>query len=333
MRLNSQMINVKNIFLAQWMICFMENKNFLMTKKFGALGTEIEIQIVVDDESRRGEAWDDLLKVMDIYQEKEMKLSRFKEKSELSKLNGNLGKFFAVSDDILHLTKKSLEYYTASDGMFDPRILDVLEEIGYDRDFKSIKAKMIGKENIFDLSGDLKSDLIVDNEKVKFERRMDFTGIAKGYITDKAVDFLKKRGWGNFLVDSGGDMFASGLNVEGEKWALDIEGIDEKSLLIRISNQGIATSGITRRKWNAGEKRVHHLVNPKSPNDFSFDLKTVTAICENAEMADFWAKVLFLSGVKNGLLLAEEKGIEAIFLDYKGNFHITSSARKFYSGK
>jgi len=40
-----------------------------------------------------------------------------------------------------------------------------------------------------------------------------------------------------------------------------------------------------------------------------------------------------LGGIKKGLLLAEEKGIEAIFLDYNGNFHITSGARKFYSGK
>jgi len=309
---------------------FMGEKDILK-KKFGVLGTEIEIQVVID-ENERGGAWNNLLEAKDIYQSKEKVLSRFDSKSELSKLNANLGKFFKVSDDILYLSKKALEYYNISDGIFDPRILDALEKIGYDRDFKNIQSG--GSDgNISDLNGDLADDLIVDGRNIKFEKKMDFAGIAKGYITDEVAKFLKEKGWKNFLVDSGGDMYASGTNINGRKWALNVEGIDENNLLIRISDQGIATSGITRRKWKTGEKRVHHLINPKKPNDFYFDLKTVTAICENAEMADFWAKVLFLGGIKKGLLLAEEKGIEAIFLDYNGNFHITSGARKFYSGK
>ncbi|TSD02190.1 MAG: thiamine biosynthesis lipoprotein [Parcubacteria group bacterium Athens0714_25] len=311
---------------------FMKNK-FLPIKRFNALGTQIEAQIVVKDENEIKKALDNLSSVEKIYRDKEKILSRFDSESELSKLNGNLGKFFEVSADMVYLARKSLEYYNESGGIFDPRILDALEGIGYDRDFRNVKNRERKNGEIFSLNGDLKDDLIVVGERMRFEKKMDFAGIAKGYITDEVAKFLRAKGWKNFLVDSGGDMYASGINIDGKKWTLDVEGIDEKSLLIRISNQGIATSGITRRKWKTGEKRVHHLINPKSPNDFSFDLKTVTAICENVEVADFWAKVLFLNGVKNGLLLAEEKGVEAIFLDYNGNFHITSSARKFYSGE
>jgi thiamine biosynthesis lipoprotein len=310
----------------------MEKNNFLIKKKFEALGTEIEIQMIFGGEKKE-KIKKDLEKVESIYREKEKILSRFDGKSELAKLNNNLGNFFEVSEDIAYLAEKSFKYYDISGGIFDPRILDVLEKIGYDRDFKKIKKQCKIEKGISLYDNPLIDDLAIYGNTVKFLKKMDFSGIAKGYITDKAAKFLISRGWNNFLVDSGGDMYASGLNVDGKKWALNVEGIDEKSLLIRISNQGIATSGITRRKWNAGEKRVHHLVNPKSPNDFSFDLKTVTVICENVEMADFWAKVLFLNGVKKGLMLAEEKGIEAIFLDYKGNFDITSSARKFYSEK
>lgn len=310
---------------------FMKNK-FFPIKKFNALGTQIEVRLVAKDENERKKALDDLSSVEKIYRNKEKILSRFDSGSELSKLNGNLGKFFEASADVVYLAKKSLEYYNESEGMFDPRILDALEKIGYDRDFGSIKVEEKDNNEILSLDGDLKDELIVVGERVRFEKKMDFAGIAKGYITDEVAKFLRGKGWQNFLVDSGGDMYASGLNAENKKWILDVEGIGEDNLLIRISDQGIATSGITRRKWNVGKERVHHLINPQNLQNFSFNLRTVTVICESTEKADFWAKVLFLKGVKDGLQLAEENKIEAIFLDYNGNFYITSSARKFYSG-
>ena len=57
---------------------------------------------------------------------------------------------------------------------------------------------------------------------------MDFSGIAKGYITDEAAAYSKKRGWKNFLVDSGGDIYAAGQNHRRERWRIAIEGVPEK---------------------------------------------------------------------------------------------------------
>lgn len=290
--------------------------------EFDALGTHIFVQVVLNNQSVK-QAVSDFAEIREIYIQKEKILSRFDQQSELVKINSELGIFHEASGDILYLAKKSLKYYKMSDELFDPRVIDVLEKFGYDKDFKEIDSSTKEDIEIEFTKRKLEDDLIIENGKIKFLAKMDFAGIAKGWITDQVADFLVKKGWENFLVDSGGDMFARGNNLNGEKWNLDIEGIAQEMLSIKISNQGIATSGITRRKWQAGKKTVHHLVNPKKPENFSFDLRTVTAICKNTEEADFWAKVLFLKGLKGGLQLAEKEKIKAFFLDYNGNFYIT----------
>jgi len=237
-----------------------------------------------------------------------------------------LGVFQEGSDDIIYLAKKSLDYYLKSDKFFDPRILERLDGMGYRKNFK---------ENVFDAKDgflteifkkDLAQDLIISGGKVKFLRKIDFSGIAKGYITDKVAEFLFSRGWRNFLVDSGGDMHASGLNKRGEKWGIALEESEnENEIIAEISNEGIATSGNTRKYWEIDGKKFHHLINPKNVDEFSFDLKSVTVIAGTTQEADVMAKVLFLMGLEKGLKFSNENGIKSIFL--KNNKKIIKSKR------
>jgi thiamine biosynthesis lipoprotein len=209
-------------------------------------------------------------------------------------------------------------------------VIEVLEQIGYDKDFKSKDFSKIYSPPDFSanrtkLCGDLK----IRNNKIFFAVRMDFSGIAKGYIVDQAAEFLKSCGWKNFLVDAGGDMMISGANSEGKKWRIAVEGIPEDKLMLEISDKGIATSGISRKKWQIKGKKFHHLVNPKNPNEFSYELRTVSVIAENTENADGRAKTLVLMGKEKGLQFAKKNKIPAIFLDYKSNIFITPEAKKY----
>ena len=184
-------------------------------------------------------------------------------------------------------------------------------------------------ENFDKIESDLNDNLKIKNGKIFFGRRMDFSGIAKGYITDLGAKFLKKRGWRNFLVDSGGDVFAAGENVNGEKWRIATEGVPEKKLMLNISDKGIATSGISRKKWEIGGKKFHHLINPKNPSYFSHELRTVSVIEKNTENADGRAKVLVLLGKEKGMKFAKKNKIAAVFLDYKGNIFASPEAKQY----
>lgn len=300
----------------------------LASHKFRALGTEIEIFLVLPEGKSESDAQRAFEDVEDLYEEKEKLLSRFDPGSELSQLNSRLGTYQSAAEDILALAEKSLQYHKLSDGYFDPRILETLEDIGYDKSFFSPD---FGKKDVIEkkllVSGDLTNDLQVRGKEILFGRRMDFSGIAKGYITDLASRYLSDAGWENFLVDSGGDMFASGKNETGESWRIGLEGNLNGNIVLALSGAAVATSGISRRKWTIGSERYHHLINPKDPHNFSFDLKSVTVWASKCEEADVWAKVLFLMGKEKGRRFAKEKGLAGLFLDYRGNIWISEKMR------
>lgn len=289
-------------------------KNKIFEKEFRALGTDIYIQLVNNNFSGE-KAQADLDKVVEIYKEKEVILSRFRKESELSNINNNLDNFQRVSLDILYVAKKSLDYYRESEGVFDPRILEKLESIGYRKDFSQNNFKNKGEFRAEIFKNNLADDLIIKDDEVKFLKRMDFSGIAKGYITDKVAEFLISCGWRNFLVDSGGDMYLSGKNKLGQKWGIALEeSEDENDIIIEASDNGLATSGNTRKHWNMGDKNFHHLINPKNLDEFKFDLMSVTVVGKSTQWADVMAKVLFLKGLESGIKFADNNNIKSIFL-------------------
>lgn len=297
----------------------MENKIF--EKKFRALGTEISIQLV-GAVNQYEKSIIDLVEIVDFYRTQEKIFSRFDISSELNLLNNNLEKAYLVSEGLFYLAKKYLAYYKESGGLFDPRILDYLELIGYKESFESNKFKenkVILDEQLAKYN--LKEDLLISKDgQVSFNRRMDFSGLAKGYITDKAATFLSERGWNNFLIDSGGDMYAEGLNKENRNWGIGIEGSkNEDEVVFTLSNQGLATSGNTRKSWEINGKKFHHLINPKNIDDFDFKFKTVSVVAGNTERADFLAKFIFLQGLEGGLKWANENKINCVFLKNDGN--------------
>jgi thiamine biosynthesis lipoprotein len=140
----------------------------------------------------------------------------------------------------------------------------------------------------------LDEDIILDGKNICFKVKIDFSGIAKGYINDMAVSYLKNKNWHNFIVDSGGDLFAAGLNYDNEKWNVLIEC--SSNLSVELSDQSIATSGITYRKWDNKGKEYYHLINPKNPKIFSTNFQSVSVIKNTTEEADVWAKIIFLMG-------------------------------------
>ncbi|MDP1845200.1 MAG: FAD:protein FMN transferase [Candidatus Moranbacteria bacterium] len=297
---------------------------------FRALGTDINVCIVINDEAERKKAKKDIEEIENIYRAKQKIFCRFSAESELSRLNQNSGVFQKASPDILYLAGRALHYNEISGGLYDPRIIGVLEKIGYGLDFQKTDFRKLDlPEKFSKIEGDLSRDLGVSGDTILFKKRMDFSGIAKGYITDCAAEFLKKRGWKNFLIDSGGDMRIVGKNKDGADWKISIEGVPEEKLMLEITDRGIATSGISRKKWEIKGKKFHHLVNPKNPNHFSYELRTVSVISEKTEYADGRAKVLMLMGKERGLEFAKKNKTAAIFLDYKRNIFLTPEAKKY----
>lgn len=201
-------------------------------RKFRRLGTDIYITLVSDRPATE-KAQESLDKTEEFYSRFEEKFSRFNRNSELSIFNANLGKEMTASDGFVFLCKKSIDYNKETGGLFDPRVLEPLELLGYRKDFTANDFSDISLVNPDYFNTKIKNDIRIKKNSVVIEKPIDFGGIAKGYATDKASFLIKKNGWKNFIVDSGGDIFASGQNEKNVKWKIAIEGFSKKKIAFR----------------------------------------------------------------------------------------------------
>ncbi len=311
----------------------MENtKKSVFSHSFRAIGTEIGLDISLDSENKKTHAMATTVAVEQFLKTEEEIFSRFDPESELSKINSKLGEWHKTSPSMLDLAKKIISYSSKSDGLYDPRIIDILEKIGYrksflENDFASLK---IDTDKInFTFKNPLKEDLKIKNGKILFSHPMDFSGLAKGYLADKVSLFIKNQGFENFIVDLGGDMFISGKKKGNRPWHISIEDIPEEKVLLKLQNLAIATSGISRKQWGVGEKRFHHLINPLSPEKFSLNVLSVSVIAKTVIEADFLAKIIFLMGKTRGKKYCIKENIPAFFLNSDKSTWLSPRGKKF----
>jgi len=303
-----------------------EVKKFTVSTEFRAMGTDVTIDVVTQTPDHAKILCDT---VRSMFEEYEEVFSRFRTSSELSQLNQRCGERMDVSALLFSAITSACSFYDQTNGYFDPRIIGTLEGIGYDQDFHgggvgSQKAIQLAK-----IKGSLHDDIILDpaSRTVVIKEKIDLSGIAKSITLKAAAQFLRDADVHDFIVDAGGDMVIAGNSGTGQNWQIGLEDIADEKLLLGLSDVSLATSGITRRQWHVGEKKVHHLINPKIDGEFSFEILSITVIDDDIITADVWAKTLFLMG-DEGKNYAQENNIAALFLESNKKIYATKKIKQ-----
>ena len=115
---------------------------------------------------------------------------------------------------------------------------------------------------------ELKGDrsLIKLNPKVT----LSLASIAKGYGVDRLASLLSQKGYADFLVEIGGEVYAQGHNATGDPWRVGINRPDPGGRLdavyrvVRLSQTALATSGDYRQFYEIDGKRYSHIIDPKT---------------------------------------------------------------------
>src|SRR5579859_6659104 len=82
--------------------------------------------------------------VQTLFAEWEEALSRFLPESELSRLNQRAGDPTVVSELLYHVLTTALAAARATQGMYDPALLDQIVHLGYDRTFDDLPPVRFG---------------------------------------------------------------------------------------------------------------------------------------------------------------------------------------------
>ena len=264
--------------------------------QFRAMGTTISL-LLPAEHLQRGEEI-----VRTLFAEWEETLSRFLPESEPSQLNRQAGTNFLASELLFTVMSSALAAAQATEGLYDPTLLNQLVQLGYDRTFEELPAELPAAERPT-FPGGRWRDIHV-NRALRLVTlppgvSVDFGGIAKGMTVDAALEQLRLEGIYPALVNAGGDLAVLGVPPLEKQWPIEVQG-KSRSWVIPLHHGAFATSGVARRHWLQGTHMRHHLIDPRTGLPAQSGLWSVTVVAARCEQAEVAAKVAFLLGVERG---------------------------------
>ena len=250
--------------------------------------------------------------------------SRFRDSSELSRLNRRLGVWQSASDELLMLAERAEEFRQKTDGYFDITLKARLEQLGYGPQQNSGKmaqqpskiAQQTGPPAVLHDSG---SAVKVDRKsgRIWLGKEIEFGGLGKGYVLDRVAALLEKNGVKHYFINAGGDVYARRGKGE-EPWIVLLEHPDDPSRAIgsmELDGHALAGSAPNRRRWGAigGPGERHHLLNPKTGEPVK-GVKAVFVLARTGMEADAYAKGIFCGGFTNGVQMAGRLPVQALLI-------------------
>jgi thiamine biosynthesis lipoprotein len=224
-----------------------------------------------------------------LFRDRDRRFSRFREDSELSRINRLPGEVVRVSREFESMLRRAIRAAASTDGLVDPTLGEAVEAAGYDRDFDALAPdpRQPGPTS----SGRWRAVGLGEGWLSRPRGlQLDLNGVVKGQTVDDALGLID----GDCFVSAGGDLAARG----GVDVALP--GDDG----VRVVRGGLATSGTARRRWLRAGAWQHHLIDPRTgrPSDSPWLEVTVSAAtCLEADVA---AKAAFLLGLGGAAWLA-----------------------------
>ncbi|MBQ3033274.1 MAG: FAD:protein FMN transferase [Deferribacterales bacterium] len=192
------------------------------------------------------------------------------------------------------LMKRGEEYRKISGGRFNTAVYTLLELYGFpdgrhvSHEDKAHALKIIEKGvTVFEENGRCYAN--ANGGKI------DLGAFAKGAIVDEVVRYLHSVGVRDFIVNAGGDLYASG-SKNGAKWRLGIRNPQDKNSVaqvVELSDKALATSG-TYERYFIGEngEKISHLVNALTGEQGDLYV-SLSVEAETTEKADALATVYF----------------------------------------
>ncbi|WP_028111800.1 FAD:protein FMN transferase [Ferrimonas kyonanensis] len=148
---------------------------------------------------------------------------------------------------------------------------------------------------------------------------IDLGAIAKGYGVDVIAEVMRASGHRNFLIDIGGELYASGQRQPGTPWKV---GIDKPFIYssgqvetLQLSNQAVATSGDYRNFFEQAGSRYSHVVDPRTGRAVQTQVVSATVVADRCAEADGLATAAMVMGVEAAMAMAERDGIAMMLIE------------------
>ncbi|WP_020659088.1 FAD:protein FMN transferase [Amycolatopsis benzoatilytica] len=265
--------------------------------------------------------------------ELERRWSRFREDSEIGRLNAAAGTPVTVSADTLVLVARAVTGWRRTGGLFDPTVHAAMLANGYDRDFALLPSRNSPSHR--PVRNDLPApgcagiavDLTSSRVLLPAGTAIDPGGIGKGLAADLVSAELRRDGAAGALVNIGGDLRARGQASGDEGWVISAaDPFSEETELLRIAlgEGAVATSTTLHRRWTSAGQQVHHVIDPRSGRPAVTALVSATVVARSA----WWAEVLTKAVLLAGATSAAPSPAEVAAVSADGRRLVTAGLRR-----
>lgn len=245
----------------------------------------------------------------------------------------NKGEDVELNEDflmVLHISKAVSE---RTDGAFDCTVQPLVQLWGFGKDgirhtvaddtLAAIR-EYVGFQ-LIDIQGD---SIIRKDPRVQ----LNFNAVAKGYAVDKVADWLWWNGYGDCLVEIGGEVAVRG-SKNGKPWKVGIQvptktadGARESFETIELHRadpdiipedmfSAVATSGNYRNYFEEDGVRYTHILDPRTGRPERTNLLSVTVLTNSCAHADAYATAFMVLGYeKSAKIVKQHPELEAWFI-------------------
>ena len=307
-----------------------------LRRTFRSMATDVTLRVV----HPAPDAADALVRAQEVVERVAATCTRFDPASPLMRANADPRRWHEVPPELFEALLEAAAAYEATDGLFDPRVLESLTAWGYDRSlpFSAGEVAVSSAERAGDRR---RREPGRRRWRPRFDagrravrlgpQQVDLGGIGKGLAVRWAAQQLAGSGRAA-LVEAGGDLHAAGPGPDGDGWLVGVEdprGGAEPVAVLRLEDRACATSSIRLRHWTVDGRAVHHLVDPRTGRPADSGLLAVTVVAPDPALAEVWTKALFLAGRGRLRQLADERGLAALLVDTDGVVGVSRAMRPY----
>ena len=242
----------------------------------------------------------------------ENKYSRFIKESELNNLNFSR-ELNNPSEDLIKMCKIGIDISNKTNGIFNLMVGGYLEKNGY--------GDVFNKKDLKDQILDMREILLVSPDKISLIKKgynLDLGGIGKGYLIDKIKNILLENDIKFFLVNGGGDIYATTDN--GKPLTVYLEDpINLGTYLgsIDLKNNSMCASSPYKRSWVKDKNTFSHIISPNSNQEIFSSF----VVSDSVVLSDCLATCLCIDP---NILQNHNNLVESYLVIDKGNYIVSS---------
>ncbi|EIM18642.1 MULTISPECIES: FAD:protein FMN transferase [Pseudomonas] len=252
----------------------------------------------------------------------EQQMSSWNPTSDLNRLNSApRHHWVSVPRELMNVITTALRVSEQSAGAFEIAVGELVQGWGFGPTARTLDQPALaelGRQRLAPASYGLELQPRRHRLRKRAKLRLDLNGIAKGFGVDELARALEASGIRDYLVGIDGEMRARGSKPAGQPWTVALEkplrGVRQVIGVMELSNAAIATSGDYRRWVEIAGQSYAHTLDPATGAPLDNRLASVSVVAANCMLADAWATALLVLGEVEGPRLAQERGMDALFV-------------------